>query len=168
MRCWRQSTAVLPRRPAASSYLIFTLRKTLNKSPTPATILANACKARIVSPGLPHHVTQRGVSRQNIFFTHRDRQVYLGLLAGQSRLVEDPSAWRWSSASAHLSVRDPSRTLDLDFWLHHGAADSWRQLLEQPTVPEHSHNLRRATYACRPCGDPSFHSPLIHPLTNTA
>ena len=36
--------------------------------------------ARIVVPGLPHHVTQRGNRRMEIFFTPEDRQVYLALL----------------------------------------------------------------------------------------
>ena len=34
---------------------------------------------RIVIPGWPHHVTQRGNRRQAVFFRDHDRQVYLGL-----------------------------------------------------------------------------------------
>ncbi len=41
--------------------------------------------ARIVVPGVPHHVTQRGNNRQDVFFVDDDRRVYLGLLAEQSR-----------------------------------------------------------------------------------
>jgi putative transposase len=37
-------------------------------------------KARIVSEGMPHHVTQRGNRRQNIFFTDEDRIYYLDCL----------------------------------------------------------------------------------------
>lgn len=33
--------------------------------------------ARIVFPGIPHHITQRGNRRENIFFTDEDRTVYL-------------------------------------------------------------------------------------------
>ncbi len=36
--------------------------------------------ARIVVPGLPHHITQRGNNRQQVFFTEDDRRVYLALL----------------------------------------------------------------------------------------
>ena len=36
--------------------------------------------ARIVVPGLPHHITQRGNRRAEVFFSPQDRQVYLGLL----------------------------------------------------------------------------------------
>jgi putative transposase len=36
---------------------------------------------RTVEPGLPHHVTQRGVDRQAVFFTAADRAAYLSLVA---------------------------------------------------------------------------------------
>jgi len=36
--------------------------------------------ARIVVPGHPHHVTQRGNNRQDVFFVDDDRQAYIGLL----------------------------------------------------------------------------------------
>jgi putative transposase len=39
--------------------------------------------ARVVIPGLPHHVTQRGNNRQDVFFTDGDREVYLDLLGRQ-------------------------------------------------------------------------------------
>lgn len=204
-------------------------------------------KARGVAPGVPHHVTQRGVGRQTVFFTKRDRQVYLGLLADQSRLahlrvlayclmsnhihlvvvpaevdslalclqrvhgryaqylnarrrrsghlwqnrffscpldsqhlwtalryveqnpvraglVIEPEDWRWSSATAHLGGRDESRALDLAFWRETGGADAWRQLIEQTTDSEELHRLRRATYACRPCGDKAFTAALLGPI----
>lgn len=35
---------------------------------------------RSVCAGVVHHVTQRGVDRQNVFFSQQDRQVYLQLL----------------------------------------------------------------------------------------
>lgn len=37
--------------------------------------------ARIVIPGIPHHVTQRGNRRQNVFFGDGDYRAYLDLLA---------------------------------------------------------------------------------------
>jgi len=36
--------------------------------------------ARIVLPGVPHHITQRGNNRQDVFFIDDDRRVYLDLL----------------------------------------------------------------------------------------
>ena len=41
--------------------------------------------ARIVVPGLPHHITQRGNNRQDVFFTSDDRRLYLRILLEQSR-----------------------------------------------------------------------------------
>jgi putative transposase len=40
---------------------------------------------RVVEPGLPHHITQRGVDRQAVFFTAADRAVYLNLVAENQR-----------------------------------------------------------------------------------
>jgi putative transposase len=36
--------------------------------------------ARLILPGCPHHVTQRGNNRQDVFFTADDRRAYLDLL----------------------------------------------------------------------------------------
>ena len=41
--------------------------------------------ARIVIPHLPHHVTQRGNNRQDVFFVDDDRRAYLKILHQQSR-----------------------------------------------------------------------------------
>jgi putative transposase len=41
--------------------------------------------ARVVVPGLPHHVTQRGNGRQATFLSDEDRLVYLDLLRGHRR-----------------------------------------------------------------------------------
>ena len=37
--------------------------------------------ARVVIPGHPHHVTQRGVRRMDVFFSDDDRRAYLDLLS---------------------------------------------------------------------------------------
>jgi len=36
--------------------------------------------ARVIAPGFPHHVTQRGNRRQQTFFCDDDYQVYVNLL----------------------------------------------------------------------------------------
>jgi len=41
--------------------------------------------ARMVVPGLPHHVTQRGNRREAIFFEDGDQQIYCDMLAEQLR-----------------------------------------------------------------------------------
>jgi len=40
--------------------------------------------ARIVIPGVAHHVTQRGNRRLPVFFSDEDRRTYLELLAAAS------------------------------------------------------------------------------------
>ena len=37
--------------------------------------------ARAVAPGMPHHVTQRGNRRQEVFFGAADYAAYRGLMA---------------------------------------------------------------------------------------
>jgi putative transposase len=39
--------------------------------------------ARIVIPGLPHHVTQRSNRREAIFFEDGDHEIYLDLLGNR-------------------------------------------------------------------------------------
>ncbi|CAN7241341.1 hypothetical protein LJR219_000961 [Phenylobacterium sp. LjRoot219] len=41
--------------------------------------------ARVIAPGLPHHVTQRGNRRAPIFFEDGDQEIYRDLLAEQAR-----------------------------------------------------------------------------------
>jgi putative transposase len=41
--------------------------------------------ARIVVPGVEHHIVQRGNNRQDVFFVDGDRDQYLSLLKEQSR-----------------------------------------------------------------------------------
>jgi putative transposase len=40
---------------------------------------------RIVVPGIPHHVTQRGVRRMSVFFDDGDRESYIRKIASKSR-----------------------------------------------------------------------------------
>lgn len=41
--------------------------------------------ARVVAPGLPHHITQRGNRREQVFFCDEDYQVYLDLIGAAAR-----------------------------------------------------------------------------------
>ena len=41
--------------------------------------------ARVVIPGCPHHITQRGNNRQDVFFVDDDRRLYLQLLGEYGR-----------------------------------------------------------------------------------
>jgi len=42
--------------------------------------------ARVVMPGWPHHVTQRGNHRQTVFYCDKDRRIYLDILAKYQRI----------------------------------------------------------------------------------
>ena len=59
--------------------------------------------ARIVIPGLPHHVTQRGNRREAIFFEDGDHEIYRDLLAEQTLKagVED---WAYCLMPNHVHL----------------------------------------------------------------
>jgi putative transposase len=61
--------------------------------------------ARIVFPGVPHHVTQRGNHRERVFFGHGDQETYLRLL--QTYAMEqgiEVAAYCLMSNHVHLVV----------------------------------------------------------------
>ena len=59
--------------------------------------------ARIVVPGLPHHVTQRGNRREAIFFEDGDQEVYRNLLAEQARKY-DVGVWAYCLMPNHVHL----------------------------------------------------------------
>ena len=62
--------------------------------------------ARIVVPGLPHHVIQRGNNRQDVFFTDNDRKLYLSILKQQAqRLGVSIIAYCLMTNHVHLIAR---------------------------------------------------------------
>jgi REP element-mobilizing transposase RayT len=56
--------------------------------------------ARVVAPLIPHHVTQRGNRRQQVFFTDDDYRAYLDLLGEHTRLAEAVSNPNRNSVAA--------------------------------------------------------------------
>ncbi len=199
--------------------------------------------ARIVIPGIPHHVTQRGTNRQTVFLSQADRKVYLELLREncrqtgvsilgyclmpnhihlvavpqeelalavvlrrthgryaqyfnarkqrcghlwqnrfyscplerahlwnalryvernpvRARLSEKPEEFEWSSAAAHLTGKDSSRMLDMDFWRELGGEAFWLDLLGQDEGEAFRMDLRRATYAGKALGSKEFRAEL--------
>ena len=57
--------------------------------------------ARVVVPGYPHHVTQRGSRRQTTFFSEKDYKTYLGLLSQQCR-KHRVSIWAYCLMPNHV------------------------------------------------------------------
>lgn len=56
---------------------------------------------RLVVPGYPHHVTQRGVRRQQTFFDARDYRTYLGLAMEELEKV-DLKIWAYCLMPNHV------------------------------------------------------------------
>jgi putative transposase len=58
---------------------------------------------RLVVPGYPHHVTQRGARRQRTFFVDEDYRHYLALL-GRVRADADVSIWAYCLMPNHVHL----------------------------------------------------------------
>ena len=81
--------------------------------PESAIVLSMARLARIVIPGLPHHVTQRGNRREAIFFEDGDHEVYLDLLAEQT-LKAGVAVWAYCLMPNHVHlILRPAHSGDL-------------------------------------------------------
>ena len=66
--------------------------------------------ARVVIPGVPHHVTQRGVRRNDVFFCKEDYELYIQLLSEFCRKC-GTEVWAYSLMSNHVHlVMVPSTT----------------------------------------------------------
>jgi putative transposase len=59
--------------------------------------------ARVVLPGLPHHVTQRGNGRQRTFFCDADYALYRNLLREHCRKAE-VAVWSWVLMPNHVHL----------------------------------------------------------------
>jgi putative transposase len=59
--------------------------------------------ARLVLPGIPHHVTQRGNRRQPTFFSDADYGLYLRLLRHWCR-KSGTSVWAWCLMPNHVHL----------------------------------------------------------------
>ena len=65
--------------------------------------------ARLVVPGLPHHVTQRGNRRERVFFEDDDYRAYLALIAGAARKA-GTEVWAYCLMPNHVHfIMAPSR-----------------------------------------------------------
>jgi len=57
--------------------------------------------ARLVVPGLPHHITQRGTRREDVFFSDEDRLQYLMFLREAAERF-GVTIWSWCLMSNHV------------------------------------------------------------------
>ena len=51
-----------------------------NSPPIPTLPWQMSRRSRVIIPDCPHHITQRGNNRRDVFFSHADRETYLKLL----------------------------------------------------------------------------------------
>jgi putative transposase len=66
-------------------------------------VRAMARLARVVVPGLPHHVTQRGNGRARVFFSDDDYALYRDLLAASCRAA-GVEVWAWCLMPNHVHL----------------------------------------------------------------
>lgn len=59
--------------------------------------------ARVVAPGIPHHVTQRGNRRQETFFSDDDYRAYLELMAQWCSLCA-VEVWAYCLMANHVHL----------------------------------------------------------------
>ncbi len=59
--------------------------------------------ARIIAPGYPHHVTQRGNNRSLVFFDDEDRQTYLDILANYAQ-KHSLQIWAYCLMDNHIHL----------------------------------------------------------------
>jgi len=69
--------------------------------------------ARVVLPGYPHHITQRGNRRQDVFFCEEDYEAYLDLLKEWCQ-KENIEVWAWCLMTNHVHlIVKPNRDSNL-------------------------------------------------------
>src|SRR5260221_8138656 len=59
--------------------------------------------ARVVVPGVPHHVTQRGNGGARTFFSEQDYALYRDLLA-ESCAIAGVAVWAWCLMPDHMHL----------------------------------------------------------------
>ncbi len=59
--------------------------------------------ARIIAPGYPHHITQRGNNRATVFFDDEDRRTYLKLLSAYAH-KHSLQIWAYCLMDNHIHL----------------------------------------------------------------
>ena len=104
-------------------------------------------RARIIVPGIPHHFTQRGNGRQDIFDTDRDRHMFLRLLGNYATRYE-LEIWGYCLMPNHYHlIAAPQRPDSAARALGRLQADYARYLNLQRDTPGH---LWQARFFSRP------------------
>jgi len=104
--------------------------------------------ARVVVPQYPHHITQRGTNRSEIFIDTDDHLYFLTLLGEWIKKLK----WRWSSAQEHIHGRTDN-TITLHKWLRDEEREEYAKIILEATLQE---KIRKATSTGRPFGGTKF------------
>jgi len=102
--------------------------------------------ARVVAVGFPHHITQRGNCRKQIFFSDRDRRVYLELLARYAARY-GLRVWGYCLMSNHvhvIAVPTAPWSLARAFGRAHGDYSRYRNVIRS----ESGHFWEARFYSC--------------------
>jgi len=125
--------------------------------------------ARVVAPGHPHHVTQRGVRSLPVFADDDDRRLYLALLREPHLLasarytemnpvrvgvVTKPEDYRWSGARYHLGLRKTDPLL-VDMSVV-DITGNWRHFLRAATDEDADRKPAKHISTGRALGSASF------------
>ncbi len=91
--------------------------------------------ARVVIPGCPHHVTQRGNRRQNVFFSDLDRTVYISLLRKYFVLSHLHLAGYtlMTNHVHHIAIPEFATSLAKGFRLLHQDFSRWQNIQQNVT-----------------------------------
>ena len=118
--------------------------------------------ARIAIVDLPHHITQRGNNRHDVFFVDDNRHTYLSILKEQSEKygLEILGWCQWSSASAHLSGKDQTGLLNISYWNRISSQMDWSEALQERVEEDVIDRIRLNTHTGRPLASDSFISKL--------
>jgi len=81
---------------------------------------------------------------------------YVKLNPVRAGLMPATAEFRWSSAAVHLSGKDTSHLLDIQFWSSSGGARHWEELLANPGDEGQHKRLKSATYSDKPLGSEDF------------
>jgi putative transposase len=119
-------------------------------------------RARIIMPGHPHHIVQRGHNRQTVFRDDHDRRLYLGLLAHYLRRNDcGLMMYCIMRNHVHLMIRPPNRKslvgllhgLGFRYAMYFNETESrtgalWENRYFSSVITEEAYMWRAAQYIC--------------------
>jgi hypothetical protein len=107
--------------------------------------------ARAVAVGLPHHVTQRGSNRADVFFADRDREYYLRApvrYCGEFRLEV--------SSAQHHALGTPDLVTGASQWPTQAEREQYREYSNSDEQESERIRIRTSTQTGRPLGSLTF------------